>query len=153
MHKPLSLLLVIFLFVSVEGVFSAEPSSANDNFIAVTSYNKNTIKSLSRKTLRGYFTLKRGIWPDGTAVQLVTLNIKNKQHIKFIESKLKLFSYQVNRIWQRQIFSGSARKPIEVDNYKLLLKTVAATPGSIGYITQSQLKALEHENITTIIIE
>ena len=103
--------------------------------------------------MRGFFTLKRTVWPNGHAVQIITLNTDSIKHRRFVEDELKLFNYQIKRIWDRQIFSGSALTPIEVNDFEELIKKITSTPGSIGYIAQSYIQAVKNENITLIAVK
>lgn len=96
------------------------------------------------------FTLKRQLWQDGTPVQVVTLSPNASDHLEFIQSVLKLFPYQVKRLWERQVFTGSALRPLQVETYDELIEKVASTRGAVGYIKQSKLKAKADEKVTII---
>ncbi len=55
-------------------------------------------------------------------------------HLGFLYERLRLFPYQVERIWQQRIFSGRASQPILLDSDQAVVDYVRANPGAIGYI-------------------
>jgi len=148
-----SLLLIIISILFSFQVNTEELIANTEKYYIVISNENNFHGPLDQGSLRGFFTLKRTVWPNGNAVQIITLNTDSLKHREFVEYKLKLFNYQVKRIWDRQIFSGSALTPIEVNNFEDLIKKVTSTPGSIGYIAQAHIKAVENENITLIAVK
>ena len=145
--------LFFFLLLPFFAQLKAENNiDPNKHYIAVS--NQNGFNGpLDQKSLRGFFTLKRTVWPNGQPVQIVTLTSDNLKHKAFVENELKLFNYQVKRIWDRQIFSGSSLTPIEVNTFEELIKVIASTPGSLGYVTQPYQQAIKNENITAIAIK
>ncbi len=139
------LLMITAVMCSVV-VFAKPPP---DSYLIVVN-SEVKVESVSSKDLRSLFTLKRQLWQDGTPVQVVTLQSKMSDHSEFIQSVLRLFPYQVKRLWERQVFTGSARRPIQVDNYEKLIEQVGNTRGAIGYIKQSQLKAKNNGKVIFI---
>lgn len=47
---------------------------------------------------------------------------------------LKKNPAQLKALWARQIFTGGAKPPKELDSEDAVLKFVASTPGAIGYV-------------------
>jgi hypothetical protein len=45
-----------------------------------------------------------------------------------------MFPYQLRRVWDRQLFSGTGQAPSVVTSQDEMLRRVAATPGAIGYV-------------------
>lgn len=131
-------------------LFSVDTTIAEtDNFYVVVNKTSYT-SDLSTQELRSLFTLKRRVWSDGTSVQLVTLKIQNDSHHDFIKTVLKLFPYQVTRLWERQVFSGSALSPLQVDTYADLITEVGNHPGTLGYIRGSQIEKYDNEDVKFI---
>lgn len=125
------------------------PFAETDNFYVVVNKTSYT-RDLSTQELRSLFTLKRRVWSDGTSVQLVTLKIQNDAHHDFIKTVLKLFPYQVTRLWERQVFSGSALSPMQVDTYADLVEEVGSQRGTLGYIQSSQIEKYDNEDVKFI---
>jgi hypothetical protein len=55
-------------------------------------------------------------------------------HLAFCKQALSMFPYQIERMWNKFAYSGLGVKPIVVKNENEMLKMVAQTEGSIGYV-------------------
>ncbi len=72
-------------------------------------------------------------WPDGTLVKVFVLPDNHDLHSRFANEVLGLYPYQLRRVWDRQIFSGTGQAPITASSEQEILDRIAATPGAIGY--------------------
>jgi len=45
-----------------------------------------------------------------------------------------MFPHQFRRIWDKLIFSGTGKAPVEVQSFKEMQEKLETTPGSIGYL-------------------
>jgi ABC-type phosphate transport system substrate-binding protein len=143
------LIFAIGLFIlSAESFADAKPKQH-----ALVLHHEIKLQTINRKTLRNLFTLKRSVWPNGIAVQIVVLESSSLEHKQFILENLGLFSYQVERIWKRQVFSGSVKSTIKVKNYDEMLDVIAKTPGSVGYINVERLKEIQNDSVTFITLD
>jgi len=88
----ITILLIIFSFQS-----KTEEISNSEKYYIVISNQNHFSGQLDQRALRGFFTLKRTVWPNGHAVQIITLNTDSIKHRRFVEDKLKLFNYQIKR--------------------------------------------------------
>jgi len=73
-------------------------------------------------------------WPDGSNIQVFVLDDDDQEHISFCKHILGMFPYQLRRIWDRQVFSGTGIAPIIVSSEQEMRQRVAQTRGSIGYL-------------------
>jgi len=73
-------------------------------------------------------------WPDGSAIRVFVLEDKKNAHIVFCKDVLGMFPYQLRRVWDRQVFSGTGTAPILVESEQEMLQRVAETKGAIGYL-------------------
>ena len=110
--------------------------------------NKGTgILSLTRNEARLYLTMRLRQWPDGTQVHLFVLPDDNALHQRFVNTVLGLFPYQLRRVWDRQIFTGTGQAPINVSSVDEMIQRVAATPGALGYaeslVTNPSIRMIE----------
>jgi ABC-type phosphate transport system substrate-binding protein len=99
-------------------------------------------KILSLNEIRTIFSMKKKYWVNGSKISVYILNEKfsnnNSQvHNSFVVKKLQLLPFQLKRVWDRNIFSGTGEKPYKVNNEKEMLYKIMSTPGSIGYLTSS----------------
>lgn len=105
------------------------------------------VESLTRNEARLYFTMRLKNWPNGTLVKVFVLPDNNPLHIRFSNEILGLYPYQLRRVWDRQIFSGTGQAPTTVSSEQEMLERVATTPGAIGYaegpIDNSSIRLLE----------
>lgn len=73
-------------------------------------------------------------WPNGVPITIFVLSSNNITHQKFCKETLRLFPYQLDRIWNKLTFSGMGIAPTRVNSKEELIKAVKSTTGAIGYI-------------------
>lgn len=89
---------------------------------------------LSRTSIRAIFAMRIPQWPDGSPVHVFVFEDNHPLHIQFSKSILGMFPYQLRRIWDRQVFSGTGIEPTRVATEQEMLSRVARTKGAIGYV-------------------
>ena len=94
---------------------------------------------LSQNSIRAIFAMRTPQWLDGTAVHVFVLADDHPLHTSFCKDTLGMFPYQLRRIWDRQVFSGTGIAPITVDTATEMREKVANTLGAIGYINSEQI--------------
>ncbi|NOQ93391.1 MAG: hypothetical protein GQ547_02015 [Methylophaga sp.] len=94
----------------------------------------NNTTELSRNTLRAIFAMRTPQWPDGSPLQVFVLDDSDSTHTSFCKHILGMFPYQLRRIWDRQVFSGTGTAPITVKTEQEMLERVSTTKGAIGYV-------------------
>lgn len=92
---------------------------------------------LSRTEAQLLFTMRLRHWPDKQPVKVFVLPDDNPVHGAFTTAVLGLFPYQVRRVWDRQLFSGTGQAPVTVADEEEMLRRVASTPGAIGYLDRA----------------
>lgn len=108
-------------------------------------------KQLSKTTARSIFAMRVHQWPDGKPIKVFVLQDQNPTHNEFCKSILGMFPYQLRRIWDRQVFSGTGAAPVVVNSEQEMLNAVASTEGAIGYISLDN--ADTHEGIQMIKVD
>lgn len=93
----------------------------------------NPSQDLSQDQARLYFSLRVRQWPNGMPVQVFVLRDDEPLHQEVVKQVLGLFPYQLRRVWDRQVFSGTGQAPVTVSDEAELIRRVGATPGGIGY--------------------
>ena len=88
----------------------------------------------SQLELHRIFTGRTRELPNGEIIFPVFQSAKSPSHLGFLYERLRLFPYQVERIWQQRIFSGRASQPVLLDSDQDVVAFVKANPGAIGYI-------------------
>jgi ABC-type phosphate transport system substrate-binding protein len=116
--------------------------------ISVVANRSVSADALSLATLRSVFLIRTSEWPDGTRITVFVLPDRDESHVAFCTKLLKTFPYVLRDIWDRAVFTGTGKAPIEVANEQELLRRVAATRGAIGYfqsakVTDEKIKLLQ----------
>lgn len=101
----------------------------------------NPATRLSRQELLAIFTMRQRSWPDGTPIVVLVQNPKSAAHTRFCKDLLNLFPHQLQTTWDRLVYSGSGRAPIELNSDQTLAEKLASTPGGIGYMESADSDA------------
>ncbi|WP_286264948.1 hypothetical protein [Thalassotalea atypica] len=115
--------------------------------IVNTSVKKQEFTKLE---LRRIFSRKQPLWPNGQPIVVFVLPSKNELHQRFSKEVLKIFPYQLDRIWNKLTYSGIGTGPVVVDNPKQLVEAVSSTPGAIGYGEGSSIAEKENVHVVSI---
>lgn len=111
------------------------------------AHRDSGVESLTRNEARLFFTMRLKNWPNGTLVKVFVLPDNNELHRRFSNEVLGLYPYQLRRVWDRQIFSGTGQAPTTVSSEQEMLDRIATTPGAIGYANEpsgnSSMRVLE----------
>ena len=92
---------------------------------------------MTQNDARLFFSMRVSTWPNGQPISVYVLPDDDPLHRDFATSVLQLYPYQLRRIWDRQLFSGTGQAPIVVKNELELINSVASTPGAIGYVRKA----------------
>ena len=75
-------------------------------------------------------------WPSGQAIQVFILPSTSSLHRKFVIDRLQIQAHQLDRIWNRMLFTGTGKAPTVVDSEDAMLKMIQTTPGAVGYVSK-----------------
>ena len=90
--------------------------------------------SLSRQSLLAVFGMHTQRWRDGQRIKVFVLASDQPLHRKFATEVLGTYPYQLDRIWQRLVYSGTGRAPYICTSEEDMRMKVRNTPGAIGYV-------------------
>jgi hypothetical protein len=116
-------------FIYLAFVLWMLPATAQE----LIAHSSTDIESLSRTEARLYLTMRLKNWPDGTSVKIFVLPDNDSLHQRFVNSILGLYPYQLRRVWDRQLFTGTGQAPVTVSSVEEMVQRVAQTPGALGY--------------------
>jgi len=102
--------------------------------VTVISHQSVDVKSLTTSQLRRIYTMRQLQWMNNVGIKVYVLPNNHFIHKRFCKENLRIFPYQLDRIWNKLTFSGLGVAPTVVKNQAELLKIVSTTPGAIGYI-------------------
>ena len=92
------------------------------------------IEELNINVARLLFTMRLQNWPDGMRVRVFVFDREHPVHREFAKQALDLYPRQLQRVWDRNLFSGSGAVPSTVESPEEMLMRVKETPGAIGYL-------------------
>ncbi len=93
---------------------------------------------LSKQSLRRIFIMRQTKWPVGSPIKVFVMEQDSDSHQAFCKSMLGLFPYQLERQWNKLVYSGLGEAPYVVDSDQAMIDQIAATPGAIGYVMEYQ---------------
>ncbi|MBU2979845.1 hypothetical protein [Alteromonas sp. C1M14] len=109
----------------------AFPALATD--VKVILNPELTQTSLSHTEVRQIFSARQQYWSDGTKITVYVLGSNTPTHQVFCREILRIFPYQLERLWNQIIYSGQGDRPVTVDSEAEMIDAVARTPGAVGY--------------------
>ncbi len=121
-----NLLMVIILACGLTGHAYAE--------VKIVVNNDSSIESLDAKNIEALFLGRKKKFPDGTKAVPVTLG-KGAISAEFLKTYVKRSESQFSCHWKKAIFSGQGKPPKKFTSETELLSYIAATPGTIGYVS------------------
>ncbi len=87
--------------------------------------------------LNQIFAMQVRRWPNGTAIQVFVMPSNSQLHRTFVVDRLKVQAHQLDRIWNRMLFTGTGRTPTVVESEEAMLDVIRSTPGAIGYVSEN----------------
>ena len=105
--------------------------------VAVVAHKSVPVDSLAKSELLDLYTGDTSVWSDGAAVVIFDLKEKGETREVFYKF-LGMASSRIKSIWLKRMLSGEADPPEALKTEEELLKKVAATPGAIGFLSQSK---------------
>jgi ABC-type phosphate transport system substrate-binding protein len=93
-------------------------------------------KILTVEQMRRIFSMRQTTWSNGQAITVYVLSSQHLTHQAFSKKVLGMFPYQLDRIWNKLVYSGLGEEPIKVQSEQEMLDRISQKPGAIGYVTQ-----------------
>ena len=99
----------------------------------VVAHSGVDISRINRHQLKAIFSMRLRQWTNGDEIVVYVLPSESSEHQDFVFSQLKIFPYQLDREWNRLVYSGFGIRPETVVDQRKMLQAVSDTPGAIGY--------------------
>ncbi|MCU7554801.1 hypothetical protein OCL06_09335 [Alteromonas sp. ASW11-19] len=112
--------------------------AANATQIIYSQQNDNV--RLSHSDVLKIFTGNRQYWDDGSKITVFMLQSDMPLHKQFCREQLRMFPYQLDRLWNQITYSGQGDPPTTVNSERALINAVLTTPGAIGYASPAGMK-------------
>lgn len=133
-NRQLATLLSVLLALVVVTPLPVKSQTAQVKIIAHIGV---PLDALSAGQLRRIFSMRQTSWPDQQRIVVYVLNNEHGIHPSFSKHILGMFPYQLERIWNKLVYSGLGNKPIKVNNEQEMVEKIRQQPGAIGYVTYS----------------
>ncbi|MGB3727108.1 MAG: hypothetical protein WA981_15270 [Glaciecola sp.] len=105
--------------------------------------------------IKQLYSMKRKLLPDGNRAVLTMLPIDTKESVYAFKYLIGLYPYQMQRIWDRAVFSGKGTSPSVFTSSSEIVSYIANNTNTIGFTavnTQSELSKLkEIVNVIAIV--
>jgi len=98
------------------------------------------IEKLSLNEARSIFSMRVHSWPDGSPIMVFVQPDDSSAHQEFVRGRLELLPRQLRRNWERLVYTGIGKAPIEVADENAMLTILLATPGAVGYLSLETFK-------------
>ena len=138
----------LFIRLMVVGILlcACLPAQAMESTVIINDSVKK--QDFSRTDIRNIFSARTQYWPDGVKITVFVLDAQAEAHQDFCRNTLKMFPYQLERIWNQIAYSGQGERPKTVATEEELIEAVKNTPGAIGYVYH----AGELENVREVAV-
>lgn len=110
--------------------------SASSHSVEVIANASVNTEELTTTQLRRIYTMRQVSWSDGSPIVVYMLPSKHATHQEFSKDVLRIFPYQLDRIWNKLIFSGLGVAPNVVESRAQLIEKVSSVQGAIGYVDE-----------------
>lgn len=107
--------------------------------IAIIGHPGDGVGQLDTGNVKKLFLGERKSFPSGLHATPINHVAGSPDRKEFFSSVLSMGESGYSRHWKRKISSGIGNSPEEVSSYEEILKSIANTPGAIGYIDSSKV--------------
>lgn len=127
-NKPTALCLFIIVWLLAAAHAHGEQKIIVNESVSITAPDWIYLNQI--------FAMQIRKWPDNTSIHVFTLPSTTELHREFAVKQLKIQAHQLDRIWNRMLFTGTGKAPTVVESEKEMLEMVKSTPGAIGYVSE-----------------
>jgi ABC-type phosphate transport system substrate-binding protein len=125
-------------------LFSGNFASAQ---VAVIVNKSVQADNISESELLDFYSRDVRLWDNGDPV--IVFDLKPKSEVKDAFYKyLGKSTSRMKSIWMKKMLSGEGDPPEALETEEAVVKKVAATPGSVGFVSQSKVT----ENVKVLVV-
>ena len=89
---------------------------------------------LTHQQIKSLFSLQQKMLPNNQRVNLIHLPMSDETSFVFARHLFDFYPYQLQRLWDRQIYSGRAVSPKEMSDEKQVFEHIRSTLNTVGYV-------------------
>lgn len=128
------LILAASALLALGGLTAADTTSRPGLAYQIIVNPANQIESVDRSFLSNVYLKKVATWRNDWTVRPVQLSKRFALRDQFTREILKKSPSQLRSYWNRQIFSGKAVPPPDLESQEEVISYVLANKGAIGYV-------------------
>ena len=128
------LILAASALLALGGLTAADTASRPGPAYQIVVNPANQIDSVDRSFLSNVYLKKVATWRNDWTVRPVQLSKRFALRDQFTREILKKSPSQLRSYWNRQIFSGKAVPPPDLESQDEVITYVLANKGAIGYV-------------------
>lgn len=106
---------------------------------------------LNAQQIRNLFSLKKKLLPNNLRAELIRLPLDHHASKLLCQNLYQLYPYQIQRQWDRRIFSGKATAPKQVTTESEVVQMVRTRENSLGYISANSPLLIEYKGQFNVI--
>ena len=107
--------------------------------VAIIAHKSVPTDTITRNALLDFYALDIKKWHNGNPVVVKDLQQKGEVRTLFYDYLRKSPS-RMKSIWLKKMLSGESDPPEALTSEAQMLKTIASTPGAIGFIAESNVQ-------------
>ncbi|WP_085296883.1 hypothetical protein [Cognaticolwellia mytili] len=142
--KIISFILLLFYSLNASSI----EIKVDSKIAIISSVN---IVALNERQIRNLFSLKKKLLPNNTRAVLVRLPFSHDVSKIFCQNIYELYPYQLQRQWDRLVFSGKATAPKQANSESEVIKLVASYPNALGYISANSPLLTEYKGQINVV--
>lgn len=97
------------------------------------------VSTLTSREVKAIFTRKKTLWSNGEQISVFVFPSSSGIQQQFCRTRMQMYCYKLDRIWQRLIYSGFGSIPERVADEQEMLHKVASVPGAIGFVSEQNV--------------
>jgi len=134
---------LLFLLFFAASAWSPSHAIAAAKRVAIIA--SSDVTPLNMDQLKNVYSLKQKLLPNQAPIKLVQLPLNNKVTQDFTRHLFELYPYQLQRIWDRQVYSGRARAPKLIETEGKVFAHLSTSSNTIAYVSANSALFIEYK--------
>lgn len=137
-HSALCLLVLFALLPTMLSAAHNSPDDSSSDVVVIVSSGSG-VDELTVTGLRSIFSMRKRVDAEGNLLKVFVLADNNPVHVLFSKEILHTFPFNLRRIWDRKIYSGTGQSPTVVSSEQEMRDKVAMHDHAIGYVSRDMI--------------
>ena len=108
--------------------------------VAVIAHKEVPLDTLTKAQLLDFYSCEAKLW--NKSLPVVVIDLKPQTEAKTLFYKfLGMTASRMKSVWQKKMLLGEGEPPAALNSEEEMLKTVASTPGALGFVSSASANA------------